>query len=185
MNLFDAEYLSRIVIVLIAVIVASLVTRKGMRKVGGPYSRMKKSPYQPPNMWFGIVWTILYLGIVISWVLCTREFSSKYLCENFLKSEKDTNALQESDNIHLFALFLNVLWCVLFFGFGLITLSGVLLVGIVAFAIFTAFRLRYLVNEKGRDDLSSDQTATFVLVNWLAYTAWCGFATFLNLTTKY
>jgi len=177
MNFFDADYLSRIVIVVIAVMVASLVTRKGMSTPGAPYTRIIKSPYQPARMWFGIVWSLLYLGFVLSWILCTREFNSKY--------NGDTKALKESDDIHIFALFLNVLWCVLFFGFGLITFSGVLLVIIVAFAIYTAFRLRYLVNEYGRGTVSSDQTALFVVINWLAYTAWCAFATFLNFTTTY
>lgn len=168
-SILDAAYLSRIAIVVIAVIVASLVTRRGM-KMGTSYSMMKKSPYQPPNMWFGIIWSLLYLGIVVSWALCTREF------------RHDSDLLRESDNIHIFALLINVLWCVLFFGFGLITLSGILLIGIVIFAVYTALRLRYLILSV---DDSSPFAANYVLIYWLLYTAWCSFATFLNFTTSY
>ena len=167
----DSFYVSRIVAVFLAAVLASLFTWYGMRKPYGIYNQMKKSPLQPPNWVFQFVWPMLYLFIAISWCLAADEFRN------------DPANLETIDFIYGFALFLNVLWCVSFFSLGFITISAFILAAIVITAVFSGMYLRKLMVDCG--EKSNVSRANAVGIAWILYAIWCSFATLLNVTVTY
>lgn len=185
----DSFYISRIIAVFLAAALASLFTWVGMRKPNGVYNRMNKSPLQPPNWVFKFVWPLLYLFIAISWCIAASEFRD------------DEARLETVDFIFGFALFLNVLWCVMFFSLGFITLSVFILGFIVITAVYSAMYLRKMIIDHGgsRDDHDdcwwiryfrestggSVSNANAVGIAWILYAIWCSFATLLNATVTY
>ncbi len=175
----DSFYVTRIISVFLTAAIASLFTWYGMRKPYGIYNKMKKSPLQPPNWVFKVVWPILYLFIAISWCIAAYEF--RYDDEN----------LQRVDSIFAFALFLNAFWCLMFFSLGFITLSTFILGAIVITAVYSAMYLRKLIYDKGysvKGDFNEPRgfyNANAVGIAWILYAIWCSFATLLNSTVTY
>lgn len=115
------------------------------------YSDIKLAALNPPNYVFSIMWTILYVLLVIAFDL---------VLEN---KEKSASAVAGS---FIFNMFLQVLWCYVFFG------KGYFLIGfwvILALILSTAFLLyQFYQRHKG---------AAYMIV---PYFLWLLFAAYLN-----
>lgn len=140
------SYFIYLLIVAVAAGIASYFTRDGLTK--SKYLNSKKPSWFPESYVFGIVWTAIYIMFSYSWYLL-----SSYPTINIL---------------YIINLFLNVLWCYLFFSLGtwnsalitLVSLNVVLLIQVV---------LTYKISVVG----------SLLLV---PYFLWTCFASFLNYT---
>jgi tryptophan-rich sensory protein len=140
------SYFMYLLIVAVAAGIASYFTMDGLTT--SKYLDSKKPSWYPPSYLFSIMWTIIYLMFSYSWYL--------------LSSYPKINML------YILNLFLNVLWCYLFFSLGtwdsalitLVSLNVVLLIQIV---------LTYKINIVG----------SLLLV---PYFLWTCFASYLNYT---
>lgn len=117
------------------------------------YSNLSKSPLNPPNWVFSVVWPILYVLIIIAWIRANASSPSKV--------EDDVMNLMFVVN-----LILNLSWTYVFFSMRSVLLALIILIIMVV----TAGALIYLV----RNDIIS-------LIFVALYTAWLIFAFFLNL----
>lgn len=118
----------------------------------GWYDSLTQSPLTPPQWVFGVVWPILYLTILISFVLfIQRDGLHQYLALTCF----------------IVQLVLNISWSLVFFNAksvaGSLVIIVLLLVSIVAVMI-TFYKVH--------------PVATYVLI---PYALWVGFATYLNV----
>ena len=140
------EYIYFLLVVILAAGIASYFTMEGLKT--SKYKNSKKPSWYPPSYLFSIMWSIIYLMFSYSWYL--------------LSSNSTMNVL------YILNLFLNVLWCYLFFSLGtwgsalitLISLDVILLLQII---------LSYNYSLKGS-------------ILLIPYFLWSCFATFLNYT---
>jgi len=103
-----------IIIVVLIAIFGYFATRRATAPDGW-YQQINKPPYTPPNLVFGIVWTILYILIIIAWVRANA---------------KTTNQATYDAINWLFTIniILNLAWSFLFFGDGNIVAGLVILI---------------------------------------------------------
>ena len=117
------------------------------------YKKLKKAPWTPPSHVFGIVWSILY----------TLLFISFFLVWNNKKCFPYCNAL----TFFLIQLVLNLSWTTVFFKFKMLRIALVSLTLIILFTLLT-FKLFLKVNK----------IAAYLLI---PYIAWLFIAASLNL----
>ena len=117
------------------------------------YKKLKKAPWTPPSKVFGIVWSILYTLLFISFFLVWNDKKCFPYC----------NAL----TFFLIQLALNLSWTTVFFKFKKPRLALVSIILIILFTLLT-FRLFIKVNK----------IAAYLL---LPYIAWLLLASSLNL----
>lgn len=128
----------------------AIVTASGMEA----YKLLNKPPLVPPGWVFSVVWTVLY--IIMGY--------SAYL----VKSSKCYDK-QSAMQVYYIQLALNFIWVLVFFRFGLLWLSAIILLLLTAAVIFTMLRF-----------LECDTFAGRLLI---PYVIWCLFALYLNVAT--
>ena len=117
------------------------------------YNNINKSPYTPPGWFFGLVWTILYLLMIISFYLIWSNSKCFPYC----------NVL----TIFLLQLAFNLSWTTVFFKYKKIRLALILtiLIFILTFIVSIKF---YKINK----------TASYLLIPYLL---WLIVAMYLNI----
>ncbi len=116
------------------------------------FNLLNKPAFTPPGWLFGVVWTLLYFLMGVSVYL--------------LKSSRSYD-LSTPMQFYYIQLALNFIWVMFFFRFGLLWLSVVVLVLLIAAIILTIINF-YQV----------DKTAAYLLIPYLV---WCIFALVLNI----
>lgn len=117
------------------------------------YKKLKKAPWTPPSKVFGIVWSVLY----------TLLFISFFLVWNNKKCFPYCNAL----TMFLIQLALNLTWTTVFFRYRMVRTA---LVSIILIIIFTIITFTYFIKVS--------KLAAYLL---LPYIAWLLLASSLNL----
>ena len=116
------------------------------------YSTLHKSPLNPPDFLFGIVWTILYVAIAITgWHLWNK---------------RDLPQGKMIFCVFILQTFMNWAWSYFFFSFHLLGFSLAWLLGLVVVVTILIFHLRRF-----------DRISFWML---LPYLAWISFASYLN-----
>lgn len=126
----------------------AVITSMGMEM----FQMLTKPPLVPPGWVFGVVWTILYLLMGYA----------SYLVKSSTCFDKQV-ALQT----YYIQLALNFMWVVVFFRFGLLWFSVVILALLIAAILLTMKRFA-----------ECNVTASRLL---LPYLIWCLFALYLNI----
>ena len=121
------------------------------------YKTIKKSKLNPPSWVFGVVWPILYVTMIVSFI---NIYSHKN-CVNFCYPLK----------IFLIHLILNLIWTTLFFKYKQILLSLIDLILLDITLIYIIY-LFYKI----------DKFSSYIL---LPYLLWILFATYLNIVIYY
>ena len=151
----DWNYIIRILIVIIAVIVVTVIASKNR---GWYFSgAVSRPPQEPPGIVFGIVWTLLY--IIYAYVWCV--------------AYKKANNTAGIDILFAVSLFLNVLWVIVFFGWHNLFLSKVVILLLLATVLLQA----YVMWELGSG------VCTFLLLvygSWLLVASLLNFNTRIN-----
>ncbi len=131
--------------------IAAFLTCQGMTS----YQMLEKPAFSPPGILFPIVWTILYLLMGIA---------------SYLVITSDASAFDRWNavTVYLIQLFVNFLWPVLFFNFGLYLFSFLWLVFLWILIVITLRRF-YPIS----------RSAAWLLVPYLL---WVTFAGYLNLS---
>lgn len=97
------------------------------------YKDLKKAPWNPPNYWFGIVWSTLYTLMAISAALVL--FNKK--CKGFLCPPM---------KLFLVQLFFNLTWTSVFFTLRMPTLALLDLLLIIGLSVWTLIEF-YKINK--------------------------------------
>lgn len=121
------------------------------------YASLSKPLFTPPDFVFPIVWTILYILLVISFFL---------ILVHTLPSEK-----KEANNLFLSQLLLQIIWCFLFFYNGYIGLAF----GIILLLDFIVYKMIKYFHKICHG-------AAYLLY---PYFIWLCYATYLNFTFIY
>lgn len=125
--------------------------------VGSWYRHIARPAWNPPDWVFGPVWTALYLMIAVAgWRVWRR-----------LPGTPARRLRHPAMRAYACQLALNLLWSVIFFGFGLFTAAALEIVLLFAAIALTIRRFRAV-----------DRPAAWLLVPYLL---WVGFAVSLNL----
>lgn len=117
------------------------------------YNRLNKSKYTPSSWVFSVVWPILYICMIISFIIVKRNEKCKNYC-NPLK-------------FFTIQLLFNLIWTTIFFKFKNIKLALLDLILIIIFTLITIIQF-YKIS----------LTATLFLI---PYFLWLCFALYLNL----
>lgn len=139
------------IVVIVVAVVGFLATRSS---IDSWYKSLKRSKLSPPNSVFGIIWSILYLGIGVS----------TYIAYSSAKSDEQR---QNVMNIFVLQMSLNLMWSATFFG-SRSTRGGVLVILALLSAIL--YNVNYF--------FSINQVAGWILVPYLL---WVSYATLLNV----
>ena len=135
--------------VLLTAYICSALTRIG---IDGWYNNFDKPLLTPPNIVFPIVWSIIYVLLILATFIVLRD--------------GDSTQRNKANNLFITQLALQILWCFSFFAQGQIGLSMlvIILLDIVVYKMITVF---YEIRK---------------LSGWLLYPYywWLIFATFLN-----
>ena len=118
------------------------------------YQTLNQPPLSPPGWIFPIVWSILYLLM-------------GYASYRILVSGADPTEIRKALRLYGIQLFLNFLWPILFFGFGMYFAAFLLLLVLWVFIYLTMYRFGTI-----------DDTAENLLIPYLL---WVTFAGYLNL----
>jgi len=126
----------------------------GSESVPQIYNNLNQPSFSPPSWIFAPVWTILYILMGIS----------AYLIWKRRKEENVKNSLV----LFFVQIFFNLIWPIIFFGFGnyLLAFIDILLLLVLIFLTMKSF-------------YKTSKTATYLLI---PYILWVSFASFLNLT---
>lgn len=115
------------------------------------YETLTKPPLSPPPALFGIVWSVLYILMAVSITLVISK----------------SNGQSSASRVYYIQLLVNFIWPILFFSFGLLTLSFIwilLLITLVIVMIVQFYKVSPL--------------AAFLQIPYLI---WLLFAAYLNL----
>ena len=118
------------------------------------YQTLNQPPLSPPGWIFPVVWSILYLLM-------------GYASYRVLVSGADQAEIRKALRLYGIQLFLNFLWPILFFGFGMYFAAFFLLLVLWVFIYLTMYRFGTI-----------DDTAENLLIPYLL---WVTFAGYLNL----
>ena len=140
------QYIYYLLIVAVAAGIASYFTMDGLKT--SKYINSKKPSWYPPSYLFSIMWTVIYLMFSYSWYLL-----SSYDMLNIL---------------YILNLFLNVLWCYLFFSLGI---WGSALITLISLDVLLLAQIILSYN------YSFNGSALLV-----PYFLWSCFASYLNYT---
>lgn len=135
--------------VLLTAYICSFLTRMGPE---GWYNQVTRPEFTPPAAVFGIVWSIIYVLLVVSSYLALRD--------------ADSAARNQANNLFLAQLALQILWCFAFFAEGQTGL-GMLLIILLDIVVYKMIAVFLQIRK---------------LAGWLLYPYywWLVFATFLN-----
>ena len=117
------------------------------------YNNINKSPYTPPGWFFSLVWSVLYLLMIISFYLIWSNSKCFPYC-NIL-------------NLFILQLILNLSWTTIFFKYKKIRLSLVITICIFILTLIVSIKF-YKIN----------QTASYLLIPYLL---WLLVAMYLNI----
>jgi len=117
------------------------------------YKNLKKSKLNPPNYVFGIVWTFLYILLIISFILIWKDKKCFPFCRPLF--------------LFIVQIILNLAWTTIFFRFKKIKLALVITIIILLLTIYIFFDF-YKINKY----------AAYLLI---PYILWLCFAIYLNL----
>ncbi len=133
---------------LIVGIVGSIVVATGAEA----FNLLKKPPLVPPGWVFSLVWTVLYIlmGVAVYYLQITHSYDKR-----------------EAMQIYYIQLILNFLWVLVFFRFGWLWLSVVVLLALIVAVALTVVRFGQINSTSGR--------------LMLPYLLWCLFALYLNI----
>ena len=143
-------------VILSVVVVMALGAAGGLVTAGAIpdwYAKLAKPPGTPPNMVFGLVWSVLYLMIGISFA---RVWHFAPSGENFHRALRHF-AMQ---------MLLNISWTPLFFGAHLVSVALAVIVALWVMILLTILAFKPL-----------DRIAAWLLVPYLV---WVSYATYLN-----
>ena len=117
------------------------------------YNKLNKSKYNPPSWIFGVVWPILYMFMIISFIIVKKNEKCKNYCDPL--------------KFFTIQLLFNLIWTTIFFKFKNIKLALLDLILIIIFTFITIIQF-YKIS----------LTATLFLI---PYFMWLCFALYLNL----
>lgn len=120
----------------------------------GFYKALIKPPLSPPGYLFGIVWTILFILMGISYFL--------------LKLKTEGIDISDTDFFYYLQLIINFFWSIFFFKNQALTFSFIWLVFLLVAVVITSFKF-YKINK----------TSAYLLI---PYILWIIFAGYLNLS---
>jgi len=140
--------LTSLALPLLVGIAGALVTASGM----DAFQLLKKPPLVPPGWVFGVVWTILYVLMGVA-----------------VYNVRISNSYDKSEAMQYFyiQLALNFLWVLVFFRFGWLWVSVIVLVALIAAIVLTI--------------RSFGKISTTAARLMLPYLLWCLFALYLNI----
>lgn len=118
------------------------------------YGTMNKPPLSPPAWVFSVAWTILYLMMGLA----------SYL---IIRTEADSRSHAMALIIYAIQLFMNFMWSILFFNWGIYLWAFIWLMCMWVIVIICAFRF-YRIN----------RLAAYLMI---PYILWLTFAAYLNL----
>lgn len=130
-------------------IAGSILVSSGMEM----YNMLNKPSFTPSGWLFGVVWTVLYF--LMGCAVYTLRSSRSY----------DMSAAMQ---FYYIQLALNFIWVMFFFRFGLVWISAVVLLLLIAAIVLTIINF-YRINK----------TAACLLIPYLV---WCAFALILNIS---
>lgn len=144
------KYAVAIISVSLVSVIGSLVTNKGMDW----YDSLNLPSFTPPGSVIGMIWTIVFIFLTFSILF-------------FIRKNKEEKEIRFQPILLFFVIngVLNILWSVLFFGWGLIFWS------IVEMLALNAVNLILIILLWRNNKFSS-------ILLW-PYLAWVGFATYL------
>lgn len=116
------------------------------------YNSLRQSPITPPNKVFGIVWPILYILLLISFILTIRSKRCKGFCPALI--------------FFIIQMVFNLLWTSIFFAWKQIILGFIFIMIMIILTIVTMVLMRKI-----------SLTATYLLI---PYIIWLCFAGYLN-----
>ena len=118
------------------------------------YKTLIKPPLSPPGYLFGIVWTILFILMGISYFL--------------LKIKTEGIDISDTDFFYYLQLIINFFWSIFFFKNQALTFSFIWLLFLLVIVVITFFKF-YKINK----------TSSYLLI---PYILWIIFAGYLNLS---
>jgi len=116
------------------------------------YDSLNKSPLNPPDWTFGVVWTILYILMAISFVLVSNNKKCKGLCKPL--------------GFFIAQLVLNLLWTTIFFRWKQVIISFIVIIAVIILTIITIILMRKM-----------SPIGAYLLI---PYVLWLCFAGYLN-----
>ncbi len=117
------------------------------------YNKLHKSSLTPPSWVFGVVWPILYILIIASFVV-------------YIRQKPKISYTDKGVILFMCQLILNLIWSPLFFNLRRICLSLIVIVSLVIFVLLTA-----------KEFYKTSPLSSYLL---LPYIIWITFATYLN-----
>ena len=140
--------------VMLTAYICSIFTDVGMDKW---YNNIDKPAFIPANALFPVVWTVLYIMIAVSTYMVLRD--------------ADSYNRKKVNNIFIAQLFLQILWCFVFFAHGHLGLglAIILLLDVCVFMMIAAYA-------------KVSKTASYIIY---PYYWWLIFATFMNSVFVY
>lgn len=117
------------------------------------YNSLKKSSLNPPSWVFGVVWPILYIMIISSFVV-------------FIRATKTPTFRNKAILLFITQFILNISWSPLFFTYKKICFSLVIILFLVLFVYLTIIEF-----------YKTSPVSAYLLV---PYFIWISFATYLN-----
>ena len=117
------------------------------------YKKLKKAPWNPPSHVFGLVWSVLYTLLLVSFLLVWNNKKCFPYCDAL--------------TVFLIQMALNLTWTTVFFKLKMIRLA---LASIIAIIVFTIITYTYFVKVS--------KLAAYLLIPYLA---WLCLAASLNL----
>jgi benzodiazapine receptor len=125
----NSDYIRALLVFIIAVI-ASSITSTGINKRTGLYAnKIIPSLSQPPSWVFSLVWSILYILFAGAWI---------YNAMAARNNQNDQQAIRV-DLLFGLGIFLNLAWVFVFFGYGDIFWSKIIIIAMVILSILTAY----------------------------------------------
>lgn len=143
------NFLYSLFLVLITAAFCSYFNQVGMQNF---YSQIKVSEFTPPDIYFSVVWGVLYILLVLSF--------------DIVLNSKKTKLIKPAATVFTLNLFLQVLWCFVFF-YNAQFLAGWTVLVILNFVTLLMIYMFYKINK----------IAGIMLV---PYFLWLLFAAFLN-----
>lgn len=145
------KFLYVVISVWLTAYICSIFTQTGL---SGWYNSFNKPELTPPNQVFPVIWTIIYILLILSTCIVLRDADSKHR--------------NKINNMFITQLALQILWCFTFFAEGQLGLGLIiiLLLDIVAFKTISEFM----------------KVKHFAGLLLYPYYWWLIFATFLNIT---
>ena len=152
--MFEKSFYNFLYSLFIVLITAAFCSYFNGIAMDGFYPQIKVSEFTPPNIYFSVVWGILYILLVLSF--------------DFVLNSNKKQFIKPAANIFILNMFLQVLWCFVFF-YNAHFLAGHTVLVILDVVTIILIYLFYKINK----------WAGILLI---PYFLWLLYATFLNWT---